>query len=478
MKIKYVVLVLAWTLGGQLSADNDTNRSFLNTQHDRDKVISQVLTRRMVSENTQQTEQRNDIGLGFMIAPSYSQTMRPQSLGEFLGVAESNKINFADGVGIGASDTVGLNSIIRASNGTNLPMGSFASRYIVLEPRQRTLAVHLDMIADMGCVCRGVTVKLGTSIINNNRNLQAQFMNDVQGVAPMTLESYFKGTSTSFQQALEFGKIATKSHSCTRLSDIDIEFLYDMVKRDGYLFTGVLAARIGIGTKPTAKNLFEEVVGRNHNRLGVGFAIDWRIFDRENDTLYFDAGAIWHVGMSAVENRMVDIKSVSWGKYLLTVKNKQGPINAANPFVPAANILPKEIVVQPGSMVKMHVNGVYEWKSFEFNVGYLFLYCQEESNRLKDDSFSDGAYNLICPGYDSTKAFVNNAGNYVPINHKDLVLNHPAQQFHTIFTGVAWYQEKDTKQFQYAVGASLNFSDNDRSAPYSGDVFARMSLLY
>lgn len=192
-----------------------------------------------------------------------------------------------------------------------------------------------------------------------------------------------------------------------------------------------LAGTIPAGRSPTAKYIFEPLVGSKHASFGVGFLADYNMNfcgcgDDANLTLMTDF--YYRYVFNHRECRTFDLlPNGKFSRYILVVDSSTPGL----PF-PAANITTSSVNIQPRSTIQWWLGLNYERCDWDFEIGYNLFWRQKE--RLKQDCVplptTVGIYNLNGCGlsqFTASNATMTSSGTadaaFVPLSSADIDIN-------------------------------------------------------
>lgn len=326
------------------------------------------------------------------------------------------------------------------------------------------------------------------------------------GGHPMT------GTYTNFIDAVSqntdrlYGNMTNRVMKKTRISHLDIQGGYDIVKGEQFLMGGFAGLYIPCGNKPTARCLFEPIVGNNgHVGIEFGNYADIQLLsDKDGRTLTAHLAGTTRYLIPNVQRRSFDLRDKTWSRHMIVWENYNAGLAYASPAAADANA---DFLINYSTLcVNVHPHFNYdhnmalEYKHNQFRgeLGYnLFArkeeelcFCQAMANGIgiaaiheyvvnqnttpiapatnslatinspvcKIDGYSAKADEIVYPAGDNT------ARAYIPITQNDLDLRSGAQpaaisQTFYIGFGYTW----DTWKFPFMIdgGASYELSQDN-----------------
>jgi len=281
------------------------------------------------------------------------------------------------------------------------PVGELYSSTLTLRPERFILGGFVDVRYDFKCT-PGAWFDIKFSIYEAWHKLRPFECLSTSTVTDTVIEGIVCGAPTvvdflSTSTKITYGKIPKCKKTLTNFDDIEIKLGYNVCGRqcnNGGNFDIYASAIIPIAPQPTAKYMFEPLIGRGHAGLGVGLNGGYAFVSNNKDTLALMADLSYQYLFSATEKRSLDLINGDWSRYLLVVRSNDttAPLEGINFFT-------RDLKVTPGSVVNFWT--ALHWQRCDWHVelGYNLWYRQSEKICLKDEcknlsSLDLGIYDL------------------------------------------------------------------------------------
>jgi hypothetical protein len=319
----------------------------------------------------------------------------------------------------------------------NDPNNPFSSKFCI-EPERREVGYHSYWYLNLDEWVCGLWVDVATAVINAVHDLNCCEQGNNATVCPGV---------TTVSEALsndlyDFGKFfcgpCGERKSRTGLDDIQVRVGYEHDWCDETMNAGLyLIGTIPTGRKPTAKYVFEPLVGSRNGSIGVGLNGDYQFWcDACGDkslTLMTDAN--YRYAFSRDICRTFDLcNNGAFSRFLLLAEQD-------NPTVPlpGVNFLTQNVDVEQRSTIQWWLAMHYEHCDYDFEFGYNLFWRQKEGLKdcLSAPCKTVGVYDLNCAGSGCTSASTATIGTYATDLVADTTFTSITAQDINVHSGLA-----------------------------------------
>jgi hypothetical protein len=386
-----------------------TNKTRITLQHQRPRRAMLAAYSDVWMLKSEDRLDGSILGTGF-----FYNGLNGKDLGQALGINNSSVIT------IKPNSVEAVDSRFMVRTPTTMPTSALT---FDLGCQVKRAGVMLSYFQRLDGVEEGFYTSFHMPVMVDHRQIKMPILHEVidengkQGILDYLAGKEGRRLATNLAEPLSFGKIIPGHHFTHGIADLEwvlgYNFLYDSPHHLGLDFTVVFPT----GTRETAEKLFEPVVGSRHYTLGLGLSGYGRMIHTKRHRLYgyFDTTVYWV--MKGFETRTLGIKEHPFGQYYLCGKREgRGTTDIA--FLPASQILTKEVKVNGLYVVEGAAGFAYGYCGFTFDCGYNLYSRAKEKISLKDD-WIDNEY--IIPNSDKkSDDSITNADIYLPLN-KDVL---------------------------------------------------------
>ena len=331
----------------------------------------------------------------------YFQSTKGSKIGRYFGTNEKNNVVISDR---NSSMDVYHDYLVHRG-GT--PGGRIAN--VSFNPKTTYFGAVVSFLYDFSKILKNFYFKINVPINTVKNNIAMGFSsqgydNDEDS---QMIKKYLEGTyndltnQANLQDYLTHAKICG-SKSKSGISDLNFILGYRILDKKNEDSVFKLGLIVPLGNKAKGEYLFEPILGNgNHWAVNIGFDGYFRILDHENSDLNFVFDLDYKYLFENTQKRTLSIKGANWGQYYLLGK-KSSATNV--PLTPAANVLTRDVLVSPGSLINCDIKLLLNYKKFCFDLGYGFLFREAESVKLKD-SFPQDTYAVAEATFDTQNAF-------------------------------------------------------------------------
>lgn len=281
----------------------------------------------------------------------------------------------------------------------------------VFRPRQTSYGIRFDYHQKLDKLTNGMYLRVSVPVVHVKNDMNTcctgsvlkQNLPNNTGVR-VTLADYLAGkventATTTLQKRLCKAKICG-AQSKTGVADIDVilgyNFLYDEHKHFGVNVSMVIPT----DDTPDGEWLFEPTLGlAGHWAFGMGLDGAFELWQHGNKSLEFVCAANYKYVLNATEKRTLGLKygnGIEPDSYLVAGKRipfahyRLGAQQGVKGVFPLANILTKDVGVEPGSRVEALASMAFNWGNFTFDAGYNLFAKERECVSLKGCCCSTG----------------------------------------------------------------------------------------
>ncbi|MCK4517916.1 hypothetical protein KAT92_04010 [Candidatus Babeliales bacterium] len=396
-------------------------------------------------------------------------------------------------------------------------------------PKQESYGIRLDYHQKLDKLAKGLYFKVSVPFVDVTNDMEiaytgtadssrlTQTLPDQDLVAAASrvkksLADYLSGNiTTTRQKALTHAKIAG-SDSDSGVADIDVTLGYNFLYKEHKHLNANICLTIPTGNRVRGEKLFEAMVGNGHHwALGCGVDSAFELWKDEDSSLDFLFAANYKYLFDATEKRTLDFKysntagtnvaapldtfltagkRVPMGYYFLGGKRGERQL------FPLANVLTRDVGVDPGSQLEVLASLAFNHKGFTFDLGYNLFAKEGESVMVKDwpentyaiakQSFKEaaGADELI-PLFDPTN--INHAwgggDGYKPmaIAREHLLEQDaatPVYVTHKIFGGMGYSYDEWDYPLMFGLGGSWEFTQGTNSALDGWALYGKIGVSF
>jgi len=330
--------------------------------------------------------------------------------------------------------------------------------------------------------------------IRNQIKLCEKFDNNVSpSMADVTLPANMIDAFN--QPAWIYGKIKNcYTMEKTGVADFEIKLGYEWLKNECCFFESYVGVIAPTGNRPTARYVFEPMVGFNkHTGIELGGSGTYEIWRTCNDivlTYALDMNTMYL--FRNCERRSFDIKDRPWSRYMQVYENKEqateaaallqtAPLAALTIGTPGINVFTRNLNIEPRMQLVIN-NGLYaNYCNWQVEIGYNYFMreaecvslkgCWDETVAFKDIRVGTGFTNplqsinlnivssvpaqplAVLTGYDN---------NVIPLELLDLEsAAHPAVSINTIYASIGYNWDHCKYPSFAGIGGEYESSDEN-----------------
>ncbi|MDR3647281.1 MAG: hypothetical protein P4L22_07095 [Candidatus Babeliales bacterium] len=260
------------------------------------------------------------------------------------------------------------------------PTGSTYSSVLSLNPERQIFGGYFSYFQEFECL-KGSWLEVDFAVYEARHKLHAKEVrinNDVTGIVPgaATALQYLQGGTNQ----LQYGKFLCDRNN-VNFDDIQVKFGHNWFNCNQSAHLGLYGQLlVPIAPKPTAKYLFEPLVGRAHWGLGAGLNGAYKFYETENHACVLMADASYQYLFKSNELRTFDLTpNGQWSRYLLATK----PATTIDTF-PLLNATTESVSVTPRGVVNFWAGLHFQKCDWHFEAGYNLWWRQAEKISLNN----------------------------------------------------------------------------------------------
>ncbi|MGA9530781.1 MAG: hypothetical protein WBQ73_02720 [Candidatus Babeliales bacterium] len=271
----------------------------------------------------------------------------------------------------------------------------------------------------------------------------------------------------------------------TRPADIDLLVGYTWVDKEDYkidLYGGVL---IPTGTRPTAAQIFEPIVGHNkHWGISFGGVSCVQLCNNEEK----DSSLWWYTQFNCLylvrddQKRLIDLKNKPWSRYMQVYANAEQAQQAETDediylHTPGVNVFCRDVRVSPGVQKTITSALMYTYCGYEGELGYSFFCRPSECVELCCPWVEGPAFKAFggVPGQTDRVQQINDRfqlrnvdtlddynNNIIKATDLDLTsAAHPCMATHTFYGSIARRYDDWCYPTSFGIGGGYEFGKNN-----------------
>ena len=323
------------------------------------------------------------------------------------------------------------------------PTAGAIESIITVAPERKVSGVYFDYHHDF-CHLDGLWLDVKLAVYQATHNLKA-------GETVLTEVNSTDCTPLSFLSSdiLEFGRIPTCTLRQGGVDDIEIKLGYYPCNchENGY-FGLYASALLPVAPRPTARFLFEPLVGRGHWGVGGGVNAAYAFCKCQNTSLTVLTDFSYQYLFKRDELRSLDFNQGQLTRFV--VINEP---NSIEPAVPAINLTTLNLQVEPRGIINFWLATHLQHCNKHVEIGYNLWWRQSEKVCLKK-SLSDNASNLGF--FDADNVFIP-----LTIDNLDVAsARHPSALTNKIYLAASYDVEPFCGPINIGLAGSYEFSNS------------------
>jgi len=315
---------------------------------------------------------------------------------------------------------------------------------ITVSPERSVAGAYFDYHQDFSCP-NGLWLDVKFAIYQATHTLNAQECDLATTNTSACTPLCFLGSN-----ALTFGKISTGKLKNSNFDDIEAKlgyYFYNCIEK-GYL--GLYASALfPIAPEPTAKFLFEPLVGRGHWGLGAGLNAAHIIYRSENTSLTLLTDVSYQYLFKRNELRSLDLKIGQLTRFMGT--STEGGTTGA----PAINFTTLNLGVTPRGVINFWLASHLQHCKWHVELGYNLWWRESEKICFPE-----------CEPTNFDSLGVSDSGTFIPLTLENLDLastSHPRTLTNKIYLAISCDVETCGRPTNIGLAGSYEFSRNINS---------------
>lgn len=326
-------------------------------------------------------------------------------------------------------------------------------------------------------------------------------LNSVQRHERATLQQSLSALEAINNPEWSYGKITRCSQKLAGLADIQFKLGYDLLRYSAFRLNPYVRLSIPTSAKPTARYMFEPVLGNaGHWGLGAGVFADVAFVRGESFNFALSAGIDYLYVLSADERRSMDlVNNGDWSRYLLVVDTRNEPDPNTRTLYPGINFFTRKVNVRPKHDVNILGSLRMGFSGFFFEGGYNLWVKSAEEVCLKDGlpegiaiagtSFgardTAEAFQISTFSTANISSHISSTSADTPANRPVVLTSadlntasaaHPKRVTHKLFVSLGADAMWAENPVRLAVGGSYEFGDRNKSLDLWG-LFVKVNLF-
>lgn len=242
------------------------------------------------------------------------------------------------------------------------------------------LLYHQHLSSDLDCgwwlelampiMCVKNTMGMCESI-NSPKELCTQEVPEVESFfsSDSTIHAKQCMTSAFASSVFRFGRIDARESAKTQwgVADLEATIGYTFLREHYYHLHGRAGVLIPTGNTPTAKFLFERIIGNNgHMGFFAGLFGGIKVWEHNENFLALELDTNLTTFLNKIQIRAIDLQGKPWGRYIWVYPNNLSMAQLS----PGINFFTKSVNVSHGAIGDFNLAGVYTMSHFQGELGY------------------------------------------------------------------------------------------------------------
>ncbi len=295
------------------------------------------------------------------------------------------------------------------------------------------------------------------------------------------------------QKGMNYGRIDGVQKKAG-LADLTVRLGYNSVNREDLFMSQNVGVILPTGNRPTAKYVWEPIVGNNHHFGVVGGATTHFCAHQADNgnKVWITTSVEGKMLAQNTQKRSLDLKNGPWTRYLAMFANSAA--RTANTQTFGINLMTQDVKVCPGASASFATQLSLMGDKWNLNLGMISRYRQAEKVKLAQDwvqgaqiaNIGGTAPGSVIPGRRMGECINNNAaiaGGAAPtdffITQDDIDFGSAAHtniMAYTVHASAAYYHHTGHPQ-NYELGGSYEFS-RQNTAIDRWSVWAKLQLTF
>ena len=488
---KLMALTLATAITTSIFAVDDTQKTTLILRDHRNRAMN-FTTFHELKSHKEKSPSTDTLKSKFQITSFYKETQNNKKLGEVFGANGKNEIIVGTATQVAAGTADVENNFLLHYHDTLVAENTLEGT-LKFNPEQRVSGSSMETYTRLDKIFRGLYYKQSVGFIDVEHSLNVDFCSEATGAESTEahkLLAVLSGSNLtralggapfdrySEQNPLMYAKLP---HPPDRRGMINSESRvgwHFLEKKSPTNLTDYYAGvhlnfQTQTGDRPTAEFLWEPRLGNKHCGFGIGMDAGATLWRSKNTSLevMFEFNYLHH--SEETEKRTLGIKNIlTEDKYKKHILSHYYLLGKVGKYVlyPAANVLTKNVDVDPGGEIDSFLNLNFNFKNFSFDAGYNFYWREREKVTLNSCLWTDDTYAIADFDWQTcNSAFAltdalpaSTAINFCNIDTS--VAETPSITSHTMFGSFGYIFKNWKYPFMLALGAAYEWGENRNSA--------------
>lgn len=464
---------------GGLSAVKDTQKTELMLRDHRHRAAAFTTYHQLRARHTKK------FGTKFQINAFYNETCDSGSLGEVFGTCGRNSIRVGTKSQVDSGSADVENRLLLHYSEPSPEINTLAGT-IKFNPKHTAFGTQFEASIRLDKWIKGLYLKEYLVFYKAKNDINMTVCNSETGAAPTESHSLCDILSgkrlqrnlssillsrENYQEELRYAKIRG-SESRTGIGNMETALCWRFLEKKRYYIGIDVALECPSGDRPTGEYLWEPRLGSQHWGLGCGLEAGVTLWKNKKNSFKLLGEFNYNYQFEETEKRTLGIKNVLTAtnhcKHVLS-HYYQLVEKGQYTFIPAANVLTKDVDVTPGSQIDTFAALNLNLGNFVFDLGYNFFWKDREEVSLDSCKWCNDKYGiadrevLACgnPFTIGDALPENVAINYCNVDTS--VAETPSMMTHTIFGGMGYIFKKWKNPLMLGLGGSYEFG-GDRGA--------------
>lgn len=490
MKSTKKIIIFSLLLSTLSQLTPTTNKTFFMPRPiQQDAVIQNAMSLEFRNSMVLEYAKDTDINCGFLLTANlfYEQSTDKSGLAKYFSIDNKHELVVAGNLSNIANKDIAAEWLGISPWNTSTLTQNFSSK-INLSPDQKEFGLNFQAHKILNFISKKLLFSITLPFIQKETNLKIH-EHDIQNAptkGPVDVPRFNMEDATNFfnYDLSRYAKIKDGVQKLAGLADINLKLNYFFKNEKSWTLAFYPQLTIPTGYKPTAKYLFEPIIGNaRHWGLGAGVNFEMELFDNDNHLLSFLSSIDYNYLFQSTEKRTLDLKNKPWSRYLRLANKVDSPTDPQINTV-AANLFTQDIDVQPKSDLNLFLALHYNNNDFlNLEFGYNLWWKAKEDIKLKNAWTQDVGITQLNEKNLPTGSTISQAtiatnptgttlvdGTFITINQSDFDLNsaaHDSAISNKIYLSGGVEGTWKQNIYQTNLGCSYEFAGNKALSAWS-----------
>ncbi len=389
MKITKQIIIfslLALFLSNLSSVTNKT--FFMPRPIQQDAVMQNAMSLEFTNVMSLEYAKDPDINCGFILIGNlfYEQSTSKSDLAKYFSINNKTELTIAGNTsGITEKDIA--TEWLGISNWDSTTLEQNFSSKINLSPEQKEFGINFQAHKVLNFISNKLWLSITLPFIQKETDLKLNETNiqNEPTKQPIDVPKFMSQNASDFfnsEENLRYGKIKNGVQKLAGLADINLKLNYFFKNKKSWTLSFYPQLTIPTGYKPTAKYLFEPIIGNGrHWELGAGLNFEMELLDKNKHLLSFISKLDYNYSFESTEKRTLDLKEKPWSRYLRLTDQATHQINTV-----AVNLFTQDFKIQPESNLNLLLSLHYDHNDFlNLELGYNLWWKAKEGIKFKNE---------------------------------------------------------------------------------------------